>query len=351
MRASRPTPQPRSAARRRHTLALLAVAVLAGALVLAGCGEKEEGGATDRDPVSLMLDFYPNADHAGIYVAQQRGFFRDAGLEVSIAEPNNPAAPIQQVAAGQVDIAISYEPEVLIARDKGLPVVAIASVVDVPLTSMIWLPESGIRAISDLGGRTVATAGVLYQDGYLKTILERAGVPAGEVKTANVQLNLLPAVLSGRADAMLGGFRNVEGVDLRLRGRRPTVTPVDQLGVPTYDELVLVANEEQIEENPEPLRLFLAALERGTEIAVESPQAGTAALVAASPGLDQRLTAAQVAATVPLLAKDEGERYGELDADRWETFVAWMRDNGLIESLVPADEAVTNDLLPGGVPE
>ena len=158
-------------------------------------------------------------------------------------------------------------------------------------------------------------------------------------------------MLSGRADAMLGGFRNVEGVDLRLRGRRPTVIPVDRLGVPTYDELVLVASEEQIEEDPEPLRLFLAALERGTEAAVESPQAATAALLAASPGLDPPLTAAEVAETVPLLARDEGERYGELDAERWEKFVAWMRDNGLIESLVPADEAVTNELLPGGIPD
>lgn len=330
---------------------MVAAALVAGTLALAGCGEKEEGGPATRDAVSLMLDFYPNADHAGIYVAQQRGLFRDAGLEVSIAEPSDPAAPIRQVAAGQVDIAISYEPEVLIARDQGLPVVAIASLVDEPLTSMIWLPESGIGGVADLRGRTVATAGIPYQDGYLRTILERAGVPAGEVKTANVQLNLLPAVLSGRADAMLGGFRNVEGVDLRLRGRRPTVTPVDRLGVPTYDELVLVASEERIDSDPEELRLFLAALERGTEAVVENPRAGTAALLAASPGLDAPLTAAEVAATVPLLARDEGERYGELDAERWERFVAWMRDNGLIESLVPADEAVTNDLLPGGIPE
>ena len=332
--------------RRHRALALLAAGILACVLVVAGCGEKEEGGSTDPDTVSLMLDFYPNPDHVGIYTALQQGDFPDAGLELSIAEPADPAAPIQQVAAGQVDIAISYEPEVLIARDQGLPVVAIGSLVDEPLTSMIWLPESRIRGIPDLRGRTVATAGIPYQDGYLKTILERAGVPAGEVQTANVGYSLLPALLSGRADAMLGGFRNVEGVDLRLRGRRPTVTPVDQLGVPTYDELVLVANEESIEENPEPLRLFLAALERGTATAVARPQAGTAALLEASPGLEPKLTTAQVAATVPLLARDEGERFGELDPRRWEEFAAWMSDNGLIESAEAAEGAVTDELLP-----
>ena len=335
----------------RHLILAALVALLAASLALSACGEKEEGGAADRDEVSLMLDFYPNADHAGIYVAQERGFFADAGLDVSIAEPSDPAAPIRQVAAGQVDIAISYEPEVLIARDQGLPVVAVAALVDEPLTSMIWLPESGIRSVADLRDRTVATAGIPYQEGYLKTILERAGIAAGDVQTANVGYSLLPAVLSGRADAMLGGFRNVEGVDLRLRGRNPTVTPVDELGVPTYDELVLVANEEALEENPEPLRLFLAALERGTEAVAQNPKAGTVALLAASPGLDPPLTAAQVEETVPLLATDEGERFGQLDPERWDAFAGWMRDNGLVESVVPGNEAVTNELLPAGSPD
>jgi putative hydroxymethylpyrimidine transport system substrate-binding protein len=284
-------------------------------------------------------------------MAQEAGFFRDAGLDVSITEPTDPAAPIKQVAAGQSDLAISYEPEVLRARDEGLDVVAVAALVDEPLTSLIWLPESKIGGVADLRGKTVATAGIPYQDGYLDTITERAGLAEGDVQTVSVGLGLLPALLSGRADAMLGGFRNVEGVDLQLRGRKPTITPVDELGVPSYDELVLVANSEQVAEDPEPLRLFLAALERGTRAAAESPQAATSALLAASPGLDPRLTTAEVLATLPLLAPREGEQFGRLDERRWETFIAWMRDNGLIESLLPAGEAITNELLPRGIPK
>ena len=149
--------------------------------------------------------------------------------------------------------------------------VAVGALVDRPLTSMIWLKKSGIKGIADLRGKTIATAGIPYQDAYLKTILARANLSPDDVKTVNVGFGLLPAILGGKADAMLGGFSNVEGVDLRLRGKDPVVTPVDQLGVPTYDELVLVAKRKRLEEDPEPIRLFLAALARGTAAAVKSP--------------------------------------------------------------------------------
>ena len=156
---------------------------------------------------------------------------------------------------------------------------------------MIWLRESGIGGIADLRGKTIATAGIPYQDAYLKTILARADLTPDDVKTVNVGFGLLPAMLGGRADAMLGGFRNVEGVDLRLRGKDPVVTPVDQLGVPTYDELVLVANRERLEEDPEAIRLFLAALARGTAAAVEEPATRRPRCAArGQPGLDPTLT-------------------------------------------------------------
>ena len=129
----------------------------------------------------------------------------------------------------------------MLAREQGLDVVAVGAVVDPPLTSMIWLGKSGIKGIGDLRGKTIATAGIPYQDAYLKTILARANLSPSDVKTVNVGFGLLPALVGGSAQAMLGGFSNVEGVDLRERGEKPVVTPVDQLGVPSYDELVLVA--------------------------------------------------------------------------------------------------------------
>ncbi len=324
-----------------------AVALIALVLGLAACGEKSEdttGAATE--PLSLTLDFYPNADHAGIYMAQKLGYFTDAGLDVSIQTPADPAAPIKQLAAGQTDLAISYEPEVLLAREQGLDVVAVGAVVDRPLTSLIWLRKSGIGGVSDLRDKTIATAGIPYQDAYLKTILARAKLAPSDVKTVNVGYGLLPALVGGSAQAMLGGFSNVEGVDLRLRGKDPVVTPVDQLGVPTYDELVLVARGEELEEDPQPIRLFLAALARGTAAAIKSPDATTKALLEANPDLDPKLTKAEVAATLPLLSKR-----GTMNPTEWKAFIAWMRENGLISGSPTTAEVLSNAYLAGEIPD
>jgi putative hydroxymethylpyrimidine transport system substrate-binding protein len=323
------------------------IATIALTLGLAACGEKSEDvtGAT-QTPLTLTLDFYPNPDHAGIYMAEKLGYFDDAGLDVSIQTPSDPAAPTKLVAAGQSDLAISYEPEVLLAHENGLDVVAIGAIVDSPLTSMIWLAKSGIGGIADLRGKTIATAGIPYQDAYLKTILARANLTPADVNTVNVGFGLLPAILGGKADAMLGGFRNVEGVDLRLRGKAPVVTPVDQLGVPTYAELVLLADRERLEEDPEPYRLFLAALARGTAAAVDSPDATVGALLEANPDLDPKLTRAEVDATLPLLSAD-----GRMDAAEWAEFIGWMAENELIGSEPAPAQVLSNDYLPGTIPE
>jgi putative hydroxymethylpyrimidine transport system substrate-binding protein len=331
----------------------LAVALLALALGLAACGEKSEDVSGKTEPLSLTLDFYPNPDHAGIYMAQKLGYFEEAGLDVSIHTPADPAAPIKLLAAGQTDLAISYEPEVLLAKEQGLDVLAVGALVNRPLTSMIWLRKSGIKGIGDLRGKTVATAGIPYQDAYLKTILDRAKLSPSEVKAVNVGFGLLPAILSGKAQAMLGGFSNVEGVDLRLRGAGPVVTPVDKLGVPSYDELVLVAQRKRLEEDPQEIRLFLAALARGTAAAAKNPEATTKALLEANPDLDPKLTKAEVAATLPLLNPPlNGHPYGYMDPAGWTKFTGWMRDNGLISTLPPTASVLSNDYLPGDeIPE
>ena len=337
----------------RFRIPALALAVLAIALVLAACGEKSEEGGGERESFNLTLDFYPNPDHAGIYMAQKLGYFEEAGLDVSIDTPSDPAAPMKQVAAGRSDLAISYEPEVALAREQGLDVVAVAALVNRPLTSMIWLNKSGIKGVADLKGKTIATAGIPYQDAFLETILARVKLTPDDVKAVNVGFGLLPALVGGSAQAMLGGFLNVEGVDLRERGKGPVVTPVDKLGVPTYDELVLVARRQTLEEDPEKFRLFLAALERGTDAAVSQPGSATTAITEANPDLEPKLAAAEVKATLPLLgARTEGQPYGYMDPKEWETFAGWMRDNGLLDALPTPSELLDNSYLPSGeIPE
>lgn len=337
----------------RLRILAIPLAVLTLTVALAACGEKSEGVGGERESFSLTLDFYPNPDHAGIYMAHKLGYFEDAGLDIGIIGPSDPVAPMKQVAAGRTDLAISYEPEVALAREQGLDVIAVGALVNRPLTSLIWLKKSGVKGVGDLKGKTVATAGIPYQDAFLKTILARVKLAPSDVKAVNVGFGLLPAVIGGSADAMLGGFRNVEGVDLRRRGLAPTITPVDRLGVPSYDELVLVANRKKAEENPQKLRLFLAALQRGTEAAVENPGAATKAITEANPDLEPKLAAAEVKATLPLLGARSGDRpYGYMDPQEWQAFAGWMRDNGLIENLPQTSELLDNGYLPSAeIPE
>ncbi len=344
--------RPNKNADRRVSAPVAWVVVLLAALALAACGEKPENEKGQPQAFNLTLDFYPNPDHVGIYMAKRLGYFRDAGLDVSINAPSDPSAPLKQVAAGQADLAISYEPEVLLAREEGLDVVAVGALVDRPLTSMIWLRKSGVKRVTDLRGKTIATAGIPYQDAYLKTILARANMSPSDVKSVNVGFGLLPALLGGHASAMLGGFSNIEGVDLRVRGKKPVVTPVDELGVPRYDELVLVAKGSRLKEDSEPIRLFIAALARGTAAAERNPAAAKKAVLSFEPGLDPKTAEAELAATLPLLEPSrKGRPFGYMSPRAWKEFIGWMRDNGLISSLPSPAQVLSNDYLPGRIPE
>jgi putative hydroxymethylpyrimidine transport system substrate-binding protein len=330
---------------------LIAALVALAAAGLAACGEKQEPTEkTAAQAIDLDLDFYVNPDHAGIYTALDSGYFSAAGLDVKPHVPSDPSAPIKQVAAGHVDLAISYEPEVLLARAQGLDVKAVAAVVNQPLTTLISLPSAGIAQPSDLRGKTVGTAGIPYQQDYLDAILDKAGVPTDSVSVANVGLNLLPALLGGSADAILGGFQNIEGVDLTERGVSPRVVNVKDLGVPTYDELVLVAKGDRVKSDPEPIRLFIDALQQGSRAAAADPPPATKTILAAGSGLDPKLTAAEMQATLPLLAQAPDpanpQPYGYMDPTQWETFAGFLVANGALDSLPPINEALTNDLLP-----
>jgi putative hydroxymethylpyrimidine transport system substrate-binding protein len=315
---------------------------------LAGCGEKQDVlEPKGSKHVELMLDYFPNADHAGIYAAEAGGDFKQAGLDVAIRQPPDPAAPLKQLAAGRVDLAISYEPEVLRARDQGLPVVSVGAIVQKPLTSIISLPEAKIRGPADLEGKTVGTAGIDYQSAYLRTILLEAGVRPDTVKERNVGFGLTPALLTGKVDAVLGAFWNYEGTELRLKGKHPRIIRMDEAGVPSYNELVLVANERSLDRDAERIRAFIGALSRGTRALREDPDKAIEGLLEANPDLDPELQRAAVKVTLPLFFPPRGKPFGWQDPEQWDAFAAWMKDNHLLEHPPDARAAYDNELLPG----
>ncbi len=334
-------------------LALLAGGLLA-ALALAACGEKTDQAtpaASSGESVNLMLDWFPNADHVGLYQALANGDFTKAGLRVHVQIPSDPASPLQLLAAGKVDVAISYEPELMLARDKGEPLVAIGAIVQRPLTSVVSVGSRHITSPAQLRGKRVGDAGIPYQHAYLETILKAAGVPASSVKEINVGANLVPAMLSGRVDATLGAYWNYEAIELQQAGRRPNVIHVETAGVPDYDELVLVARESEIANKTNLLRRFVQALARGYGAVRAEPQTGVDALVAANPSLDPKLQLASVRATLPsFFPASSRYPWGWQSQSRWTAYGQWMLANHLITNPAAIPDASTNLLLAGQGP-
>jgi putative hydroxymethylpyrimidine transport system substrate-binding protein len=331
------------------------VAALAISLVLAtglaGCGEKPEavtGAAGGGQPFTLMLDWVPNADHAGIYQALADRDFAKAGLDVHIQIPSDPAAPLKLLAAGKVDAAISYEPEVLLARNQNLPLVSVAALVQKPLTSIVSVGSKHITSPAKLKGKRVGTAGIPYQHAYLTTILARAGVPQSSVKEINIGENLVPAMLSGRVDATLGAYWNVEAIQLAQLHKHPNVIHMEQVGVPNYDELVVVVRKNTIVNHPDVVRRFVQALARGYEAVRRNPQAAVDNLVHASSGLDPKLQLASVKATLPaFFPANSANPWGWQDPEQWRAYGQWMLSHHLLSNPNAILDASTNELLAG----
>ncbi len=331
--------------------ALVLLLTLIACVSLAACGSKQDAlSASSSKPFTVMLDWFPNADHAALYTAIHDGYFKSGGLDVRAIVPGESEEPLKLLAAGKVDMAISYEPQLLLARDQGLKLVSIGALVQRPLTSIIALPGSHVRRVADLAGKRVGTAGIGYQAAELHTALLAAGVDPSTVQEANVGFNLVPAMLSGKVAATLGGFWNYEGVQLEQLRKRPVVIPVDKAGVPTYDELVLVVREDEAGARGQDLRAFLQALTHGQQKVREDPQTAASLIVSANPDAQLKLQVASLQKTLPAtLPADNSKPYGWQDPSAWATFGRWMLAHQLIHSN-PNGAALppfTNEFLPG----
>lgn len=318
--------------RRAPATAIVVAALAAVAAALAF-------GRSSGTAVSLTLDWTPNPDHVGLFDARDTGLFAKHGLDVTIRAPSDPTAPLKLVGVGRTDFAVSYEQEVFLAAAKKLPVVVIAAVVPQPLNSFMSI-ESKVHTLADLRGGTVGITGVPSDYATLKS----AGL-TGRVKVVTVGYNLLPALLSHRVDAVLGVYRNVEGVQLQLRGLHPTIIPVDRAGVPTYDELVLVASRTRLRNaayRAEAQRLVTAFL-AGTRDARRHP-ARALALLKKDTASDAKFLARATPATLRLLSGPKG--VGCVSVAEWRRFGAWMVDQRLLKRPVAASTVVTTQFLP-----
>lgn len=306
----------------KTTLAIAVCACLAaGALV------PRAGAAAEK--LTLLLDWFVNPDHAPIYVALEKGYFKEAGIDLEVVAPADPNDPPKLVAAGKADLAISYQPQLHIQVDEGLPLSRIATLVATPLNTLLVLDDGPIATIADLKGRTIGFSVGGFEDALLRAMLEPHGIRMEEVTLVNVIFSLSPSLLSGQVDAVIGAYRNFELNQMDLEGRPGRAFYVEEHGVPPYDELIVVARPDR--QGDPLLRRFVDALERGVQFLVNHPEDSWRLFLRGRDELDDELNARAWRDTLPRFAL----RPAALDTARYARFAAFLEAQGLIEKALP----------------
>lgn len=330
-------------------LALLTL-VLAGAVA---CGDDDAPASAEAPRATeVILDWFVNADHAGLYSALAGDRFTERDVALTTTVPSDPAAALKEVATGRSDFAVSYQPEVLRARSEGIPVVAVAALIRVPLNSVIVRTDRGIQRPRDLAGATVGVTGLPTEAALVRAVVEADGGDPDAVNLQTVGFELGPAIAAGKVDAIAGAYWNIELPELMARGIPVDAFRVDEHGVPPYAELVLVTSEDLVARDPDLIRDVLAGLADGHRDLAQDPDTAVDALLAANPDLDRDLVVAQVTETTPLIAPDGAPPIvlSATDAppeDAWQAFADWMLDRGLLDAPTDAGDAVEPAFLPG----
>jgi putative hydroxymethylpyrimidine transport system substrate-binding protein len=196
--------------------------------------------------ITVLLDWFVNPDHAPLYVALEKGFFKEKGLEVEFIAPSNPNDPPKLVAAGQADLAVSYQNQHHLQVDQGLPLVRVATLIATPLNSLVVLKDGPIKSLSDLKGRAIGYSVGGFETLFVQVMLSQAGLTMNDVKLVNVNFSLSPSLLSGKVDAVIGAFRNFELNQMALENRPGRAFYVEEHGIPSYDELILICRADRV---------------------------------------------------------------------------------------------------------
>ncbi|MBM3517850.1 MAG: ABC transporter ATP-binding protein [Alphaproteobacteria bacterium] len=295
------------------------------AVLLLGAGCAAAGATAGRaETLTVMLDWFTNPDHAPLYIAQEKGYFNEQGLTVELIQPADPNDPPKLVAAGKADLAVSYQPQLYLHVEAGLPLVRVATLVATPLNALVVLADGPIKTLADLRGGTIGYSVGGFEDALLRTMLTRHGLALTDVTLVNVNFSLSPSLLSGQVDAVIGAFRNFELNQMDLAGRPGRAFFVEEEGVPSYDELIIVAQRERVTDPR--LRAFVDALEKGVQFLVNHPDESWELFVAGRPELDDELNRRAWAATLPRFAL----RPAALDGARYARFAAFLADQGMI---------------------
>ncbi len=294
--------------------------------------------------VTLILDWFPNTNHSGLYTAVSKGYFAANGIDVDIQSPSDPSASMKLVGAGKAEFGISYQPAVEIARTQDIPVVSVAAILQHNTAAYAVKSNKGTTRPKEFEGKKFGSSGLAQVEPTLRTFMQCDGGDLNKVEIVNVGQKLSPALLSDQVDviSMLPAW---EGIELEGRGNQLSYFPQVKYCVPDLYTLVFIAGEQTIAEKPDVVRRFLAAATQGYEYAVNNPAEAADILIKASPELDQN-TVRKSQVILSTQYKAESPRWGVQTAEKWRTHADWMVTNKLITKPIDVGKAFTNDFLP-----
>lgn len=313
------------------------ILVVAGYILVKQNSPKEPAELTK---VSMALDWFPWSEHVGFFIAKERGYFADEGLDVELRVPPDPATIFQTVAAGVDDFGINVKSDLLVAREQGMPVVSIMALVQHPLSAIMALKESGIEEPKDLAGKKIGWTGLPQHERMMNTILKKHGLSLEDVVMINVGFDLVPALIGKQVDALAMGFWAYESIVSEREGFPVNIMKVDEYGIPDFYELVVLTNEDTIRDNPELVQKFVKAVTRGYEDAIRDPEGAVQILKQTNPEVDVEIERRSTELQIPLWKSAKG--FGWQEEQKWVEFAQWMKENGWLSQDVDARQAFTN---------
>mgnify|MGYP002279508099 CR=1 FL=1 len=287
--------------------------------------------AMAQDKLTLVLDWFINPNHGPIIVAQENGYFADENLEVEVIAPADPSAPPKMAAAGKADLAVSYQPQLHLQVAEGLPLKRVGTLVASPLNCLLVLEDGPIKTVADLKGGKVGYSVAGVEEALLSALLSNAGLTMDDIELINVNWSLSPSLMSGQVDAVLGAYRNFELNQMELEGVEGRCMFVEEMGVPSYDELIYVTNPDLADQ--QAIARFLRATERATQYIVNHPDESWEIFSGTSADLQDDLNRMAWADTLTRFAL----RPSALDHGRYRAFGDFLLEAGLIDATQPVE--------------
>ncbi len=319
-------------------------AMLAVGLLAIGCGQTQPTPATGPTRAILSLDWVPNTNHTGFYVALEKGWYAEEGIDLEIQIPSDPAAALKQVAYGNTEFGVSFEEEVTIARSNDLPVVSLAAIIQHNTSAFASLPEAGIERAKDVEGKRYASYGLPIERPILGQLMACDGGDVDKVEFIDVGFDAFPALVGGRAD-LAWIFLGWDGVQAEIMGKTLNTLPLYGSCVPDYYTPVIIAGETTIAEKADLVGRFMRATARGYAYAIDHASESADILLRASPETETELARRSQAWLSPRY-QDDAPRWGEQKLEVWQGFADFMYEHGLIAKRIDAQKAFSNSFLP-----